>query len=75
MNKEGSTLIRFAIAKNGVVSAMHLDASTHDTAIDRAAWGSITGVGQFPPLPPEFKGPELDLRIQFIISHDRISDR
>lgn len=71
LNKEGTTLIRFTIAPNGAVSAMHLDASTHDSAIDRAAWGSITGVGQFPPLPPQFKGPELELRIQFIISHDR----
>ena len=69
LNKEGSTLIRFTINANGTVSAMHLDASTHDTAIDRAAWGSITGVGQFPPLPKQFKGPNLDLRIHFIISH------
>ena len=71
LNKEGTTLIRFSIGKNGVVSAMHLDNSTHDQAIDRAAWGSITGVGQFPPLPADFKGPELELRIQFNITHDR----
>ena len=69
LNKEGSTLIRFTINSNGTVSAMHLDASTHDQAIDRAAWGSITGVGQFPPLPKEFNGPNLELRIHFIISH------
>ena len=70
LNKEGSTLIRFTIQQNGVVSFMHLDGSTDDQAIDRAAWGAIQAVGQFPPLPPEFKGPNLDLRIQFIISHD-----
>ncbi len=74
LNKEGSTLIRFTINSNGTVSAMHLDASTHDTAIDRAAWGSITGVGQFPPLPKEFNGPNLELRIHFIISHHQGSE-
>ena len=71
LNKEGQTLIRFTIQPNGVVSAMHLDGSTHDIAIDKAAWGGITGVGQMPPLPPEFKGENLQLRIQFVITHDR----
>ena len=70
LNKEGTTLIRFTINADGTLSYMHLDSSTHDTAIDRAAWGSITGVGQFPPLPKEFKGPNLQLRINFIIAHD-----
>jgi TonB family protein len=70
LNKEGSTLIRFTINKDGTVSAMHLDDSTHDQAIDRAAWGSITGVGQMPPLPKNFNGPNLELRIDFIISHN-----
>ena len=72
LNKEGTTLIRFTIEPNGVVSAMHLDDSTHDRAIDKAAWGAITGVGQFGPLPKEFKGPNLELRIQFIISHNAV---
>ena len=70
LNKEGTTLIRFTIEPNGIVSAMHLDDSTHDRAIDKAAWGAITGVGQFAPLPKEYKGPNLELRIQFVISRD-----
>ncbi len=75
LNKEGTTLIRFRIEPDGRVSYMHLDDSTHDQAIDRAAWGGITGVGQFQPLPKEFKGPNLDLRIQFIISHHYAADQ
>ncbi len=71
LSKEGSTLIRFTIQKDGTLSFMHLDASTHDEAIDRAAWGGIKGVGQYPPLPPDFKGQELDLRIQFNIKQYR----
>jgi TonB family protein len=70
LNKEGETLIRFTINPDGTIAGMNLDASTHDTAINRAAWGSITGVGQFPPLPKEFKGPNLTLRVNFIIAHD-----
>ena len=37
-------------------------------AIDRAAWGSITGVGQFPPLPKEVHGPNLELRIHYLVN-------
>ena len=65
LNKQGETLIRFTISSDGHITAMNLDASSQDTAIDRACWGGITGVGQFPPLPPNFKGPNLELRIDF----------
>ncbi len=70
LNKEGTTLIRFRIEKDGSLSYMHLDDSSHDDAINRAAWGSVTGVGSFPPLPANFTGPNLDLRVHFIIAHD-----
>ena len=70
LNKDGETLIRFTIQPNGVVSAMHLDGSTRDVAIDKAAWGGITGVGQLPPLPKEFHGDNLQLRINFVITHE-----
>jgi TonB family protein len=65
-NMQGETLIRFTISPDGKISAMHLDVSSQHANIDRAAWGAITGVGQFPALPPEFKGPRLELRINFL---------
>jgi TonB family protein len=65
LNKQGETLIRFTILPDGRIAAMNLDGSSQDTAIDRACWGGITGVGQFPPLPANFKGPNLELRIDF----------
>ena len=71
LSKEGTTLIRFTIQKDGTLSYMHLDDSTHDDAINRAAWGGIKGVGQYPPLPADFKGAQLDLRIQFVIKQYR----
>ena len=67
LNKSGETLIRFTILPNGTVGGMHLDGSTHDDAINRAAWGSVNGQ-QFPPLPPEFKGPLLELRIHYMVN-------
>jgi outer membrane biosynthesis protein TonB len=66
LNKQGETLIRFTILPDGRIGAMNLDASSQDSAIDRACWGGITGVGQFPPLPANFKGPNLELRIDFL---------
>jgi hypothetical protein len=70
LNKQGITGVRFTIMPDGKISAMHLDYSTHDVAIDRAAWGSITGLGQAQPLPKEFHGPNLELRIEFRINKD-----
>jgi TonB family protein len=67
-NMQGETLIRFSVLPDGKISAMHLDGSSQHTNIDRAAWGAITAVGQFPPLPTEFKGSHLELRINFLVN-------
>ena len=66
--KQGVTQIRFTINADGTIAAMHLDGSTHDEALNRAAWGSITSVGQFPPLPKQFHGPNLELRIHYLVN-------
>ena len=72
LNKQGITGVRFSILPDGRIApgSMHLDYSTHDVAIDRAAWGSITGLGQAQPLPKEFHGPDLELRIEFRVNKD-----
>ena len=67
-SKQGKTQIRFTILPDGHIGKMTLEDSTHDMAIDRAAWGSITSVGKFPPLPSQFKGPFLELRIRFRVN-------
>lgn len=66
--KSGVTMIRFKILPDGTIGGVYLDGSTHDEALNRAAWGSITGVGQFPPLPPQFHGPNLELRIHYLVN-------
>jgi outer membrane biosynthesis protein TonB len=70
LRKSGVTQIRFVILPDGNIGAMHLDGSTHDDALNRAAWGSILGVGQFPPLPSQFHGPNLELRFSFFVNED-----
>jgi TonB family protein len=71
LNKRGTTQVRFTINPDGTIAAMHLDGSSHDDALNRAAWGSITGVGQFPPLPKQFHGPNLELRIHYLVNVDQ----
>ena len=68
LSKSGVTMIRFSILPDGNIGTMNLDGSTHDEALNKAAWGSITGVGQFPPLPSQFHGPMLELRIHYLVN-------
>jgi outer membrane biosynthesis protein TonB len=68
LNKAGVTQIRFTILPDGRIGGMTLEGSTHDDALNRAAWGSITGVGQFPSLPSDFHGPNLELRIHYLVN-------
>jgi TonB family protein len=62
---QGETLVRLSIFPDGRIRMVRMDTKSPQTKIDRAAYVAITSVGQFPPLPAEFKGPYLDLRIDF----------
>ena len=72
ISKQGETYIRFVILPDGnlQINGMHLDASTHDVAIDHSCWSAIVSEGQFPPLPAQFHGPNLELRIHFLVNKD-----
>jgi hypothetical protein len=59
------TVIRFTISRDGTISAMELVEASHLIEVDRAAWGSIVGIGKFPFLPTEFNGSNLVLRVGF----------
>ena len=63
--KQGQCMIRFKVGPDGRVLEMHLEGRSGDTALDRAAWGAITG-SNYPPLPREFHGPYLELRAVFM---------
>jgi TonB family protein len=65
---KGQTLIRFTIAQDGSLRAMHLDGSSHHDGINRSAWAAIAGIKKFPPFPKAFSGPSLELRVRFIVN-------
>jgi TonB family protein len=65
LNKEGKVGIEFRINPDGSVKQMILRYPSGDVALDRAAWGGITGASPYPPLPKDFKGPYLALRFGF----------
>lgn len=65
--KQGQCMIRFKVLPNGRImdGSMVLEGRSGDTALDRAAWGALTG-SNYPPLPREFHGPYLELRAVFM---------
>ncbi len=65
LREKGRVAIEFIITKNGTVAGMRLIGPSGDVALDRAAWGGITGSNPFPPLPGEFRGDNIALRFRF----------
>jgi hypothetical protein len=65
--KQGQCMIRFKVLPNGRImeGSMVLEGRSGDTALDRAAWGALTG-SNYPPLPREFHGAYLELRAIFM---------
>jgi TonB family protein len=65
LRKRGITGIRFTILPDGQIGNMILESPSGDQALDKAAWYAITSEGNFPPLPRQFHGPQLELRVGF----------
>jgi TonB family protein len=63
--KKGIVGIRFSILPDGQIGDMKLETTSGDVALDKAAWYAITSSGQLPPLPRQFHGPDLELRVGF----------
>ena len=63
--KRGKVVLQFAILPDGSVAGLQVIESSRDVALDRPAYGSITGSNPFPPLPKEFTGPYLGLRFSY----------
>ena len=76
--KRGNVVIEFAIYKAGGLArpkigrsfgeksfGMKLVATSGDVDLDRAAWDGITASDPFSPLPSEFGGPYIALRVRF----------
>jgi hypothetical protein len=65
--KSGQLMIRFKVLPNGRLmdGSLILETRSGDVALDRAAWGALTG-SNYPPLPRDFHGPFLELRALFM---------
>jgi len=66
--KQAETYVRVKINPDGSIADIHLDGPSGDMAIDKSCWGAITSEGQFPPLPHQFHGPFLELRLHFMVN-------
>jgi len=66
INKRGEVAIVFTVLPNGrlVPHSMTLAGRSGDVALDRAAWGAIESA-DYPPLPREFHGPNLQIELIF----------
>jgi TonB family protein len=64
--KKGVVGIKLTILPDGSLEGpIRLENSSGDAALDKAAWFAITSEGKFPPLPKEFLGPNVVLRVGF----------
>jgi outer membrane biosynthesis protein TonB len=70
LSKTGVTDIIVTILPDGTIGDMKLAGSTHDDAINRAAWGSIVSQGKLPSLPKDFHGPNVIIRITFTVNEN-----
>jgi hypothetical protein len=70
LTTQSPIIIRLTIASDGRVASMYLETKTGDGLLDRAAWGAIVGKGTYSPLPKDFHGSQLELRIRFFSNPD-----
>jgi len=68
----GVTSVEFAILKSGQVGGMKIVQGSGMLPLDRAAWGGITASNPFDPLPEQFKGPYLALRMHFFYNPKKL---
>ncbi|MFL6299099.1 MAG: TonB family protein [Terriglobales bacterium] len=74
LRKTGKVTIDFVITKNGGISGMKIMSPSGDISLDRAAYGGITAVNPFQPLPTNFRGQYLALRFRFLYNPDRMAE-
>jgi TonB family protein len=61
--KKEETIITFAIAPDGTISAMALNDSTHNVALNKTAWSAIQATSYLPPPTGDLK-----LRVHFAVN-------
>ncbi|SRR6266404_344807 len=66
LGKRGTVKIRFEIMRDGTVNKVYLISTSQSDPLDKAAFAGISASSPFPPLPPEYKGPMVQLQLSFL---------
>lgn len=67
----GQAVLEFGIAKGGLVTKVIYDSQTGSRPLDEAAVAAISASNPLPPLPKEFKGDRIVLRMTFMYNVQR----
>jgi len=71
LGRRGKVVIQFSINKDGSVGKLVYEGQSGADALDRAAVAGISASNPFPPLPTEFKGGRVVLRLNFAYNMPR----
>jgi TonB family protein len=71
--KKGEVTIEVAITTDGKLTNIRLAASSGDEVLDRAALEGLTQSSPFPPLPSQYTGPPITLRLHFLYNPGKSS--
>jgi TonB family protein len=66
LGRRGKVLIQFAINRDGSVPKLVIATPSGTEALDRAAVAGVSASNPFPPLPDDFKGPQVRLQFTFL---------
>ena len=71
MGRRGKVVIQFSINKDGSVGKLVYEQQSGADPLDRAAVAGISASNPFPPLPSEFRGGRVVLRLNFAYNMPR----
>jgi TonB family protein len=63
--RRGNVSVQFAIQRDGTVRTVAFVQQTGDGSLDNAAIAAISGGGPFGPLPPQYRGNEIHVQMNF----------
>jgi TonB family protein len=67
----GQVTVEFYVLKDGTVDKIVFDEQSGSKALDNAAVAAISASEHLPPLPTEFKGQRIDLKMSFMYNMPR----
>lgn len=71
LGQRGQVVLEFAIAKQGLVTKVIFSSESGAKALDQSAVAAISASNPLPPLPTDFKGDRIVLRMTFLYNMPR----